>query len=322
MGSYNSEIADEVPPYLRVYKDGTVERLLGTEVTPAAFDSKTGVSSKDIIVIPEAGVTARLYRPNLVTKTQRLPLLVYFHGGAFCISSPSDPKYHNCLNLLVAEAKIIAVSVDYRLVPEHPLPAAYEDSWAVLKWVASHISGEGSEDWLRECVDFSKVFLAGDSAGANLSHHMAIRAGYADHPRIGGLKLRGTIMIHPYFWGEDPIGIEAKDPVRKGMVDKWWQFVCPSGKGCDDPLINPFVDGGAESLSRLACDFIIIFVAQNDILADRGRRYYEFLAKSKWQGKAEMVETPGEDHVFHIFNPCSDKARMLIKRCASFINQV
>ncbi|KAL3505178.1 hypothetical protein ACH5RR_035019 [Cinchona calisaya] len=317
MGSCNSEITHDVPPYIRVYKDGTVERLVGTEVAPATFDPQTGVSSKDIIVIPETGVTARVYRPNnLVKNSQKIPLLIYFHGGAFCIASTSDPKYHNSLNLLVSEAKIIAVSVNYRLVPEHPLPAAYEDSWAVLKWVASHNSGQGSEDWLTQSVDFSKVFLAGDSSGANISHHMAIRA---DHGLLG-IKLRGIVMIHPYFWGEDPIGIEVKDSVRKALVDKWWQFVCPSDKGCDDPLINPFLD--LESFARLACDRIIIFVAQNDILVERGRRYYELLIESKWPGKAEIVETFGEDHVFHIFYPDSEKALDLIKRSSSFINQV
>lgn len=64
------------------------------------------------------------------------------------VSAPADPLYHNnTLNKLVAEANVVAVSVDYRLVPEHPLPAAYEDSWTALQWVASHASedGKGSE---------------------------------------------------------------------------------------------------------------------------------------------------------------------------------
>lgn len=128
-------------------------------------------------------------------------------------------------------------------------------------------------------------------------------------------------MRHPYFWGEEPIGIEAKDPAKKAMVDKAWKFACPSDKGCDDPLINPFLDGNAEKVAGMACDRIIIFVAENDILVERGRLYYEFLINSEWHGKAEIVETPGEDHVFHLFHPNSDKPRSLIKQCASFINQ-
>ncbi|GFY86881.1 alpha/beta-Hydrolases superfamily protein [Actinidia rufa] len=207
MGSNKLEVSVEVLPYLRVYKDGTIERIAGTEVTPADLDPQTA----------------------------------------------SDPLYHNSLNILVSKADIVVLSVDYRRSPEHPLPAAYEDSWAALQWVASHSGGGGSEAWLKESVDFGRVFLAGDSAGANISHHMAIRAGLT---RIEGLKIHGIVMIHPYFWGEEPIGSEVKDPIRKAMVDCWWRFVCPSEKGGDDPLMNPFVDG-APSLSGLACDRVM-----------------------------------------------------------------
>ena len=106
----------EVPPYLRVHKDGTVERYAGIGVVPPGIDSHTNVISKDITIIPETGVTARLYSPNNST-LEKLPLIVYFHGGAYCISSSSDPVYHNSLNKLVAEANIIAISVNYRIAP-------------------------------------------------------------------------------------------------------------------------------------------------------------------------------------------------------------
>ncbi|KAL2457460.1 putative carboxylesterase 2 [Forsythia ovata] len=312
------QVIHDVPPYIRVYKDGTIERLLGSEIAPATFDNQTGVSSKDIVVVPDTGVSVRIYRPNLSTNHQKLPLVVYFHGGAFFISSVSDPLYHNVLNILASEAKIVVVSVDYRRAPEHPLPAAYEDSWDVLQWVASHNSGGGTENWLKENVDFGRVFLAGDSAGANISHHMAIRVGRSGGS-VSGIKIDGILMIQPYFWGEEPTGIEARNPIRKAMVDKWWQFVCPSEKGNNDPWINPLVNG-APNLAGLACDRILVCTAENDILRDRGRLYYQSLVKSQWQGKAEAFETEAEDHVFHIINPTGEKAIKLIKRCAEFIN--
>ncbi|KAH7846975.1 hypothetical protein Vadar_020320 [Vaccinium darrowii] len=317
MDSSKREVSHDIPPYLRVYKDGTVERLFGYEIAPAAFDPLTGVVSKDTVITPETGVSARLYRPNLPPNDQKLPLVIYFHGGAFFISSTADPKYHHSLNVLVSKANIILVSVNYRKAPEHPLPAAFEDSWAALKWVASHVSGGGSEDWLRGKIDFSRVFLAGDSAGANIAQNLAIRVG--SNP-IGDLKLRGIIMIHPYFWGEEPIGEEKKDPGRKSMVDGWWRFVCRTDKGNNDPLINPFVDG-APSLSGLACDWVIVCVAEKDILRDRGRLYYETLVKSGWNGKAEILEIEGVDHVFHIMDPSCEKALYMVKCLACFINQ-
>ncbi|KAJ1376261.1 Alpha/Beta hydrolase fold [Sesbania bispinosa] len=271
----NPEISVEVPPYLRVHKDGTIERLAGTQVVPAGFDSETNVVSKDIVIIPETGVTARLYCPNFTPKNVKLPLVLYFHGGAYCIASPSEPLYHNSLNKLVAEANVVAVSVNYR------------------------------------------VFLAGDSAGANIGHYMAVRLHVLSS---GQFKVPGLIMVHPYFWGKEPIGVEITDPERKKMVDKWWDFVCPSDKGNDDPLINPFVEE-APDLKGVGCNKVLVTIAEKDILRERGKLYHKKLVNSGWKGTAEFYETRGEDHVFHIFNPNSDKAKSLIKRIAAFINE-
>ncbi|GMY28621.1 probable carboxylesterase 2 [Fagus crenata] len=323
MNPSKAEVSLEVPPYLRVYKDGTLERLAGTQVAPSGFDPQTKVESKDIVIIPETGVSARLYRliNNSDDDHKKLPLVLYFHGGAFCISSTSDPFYHNSLNALVADANFIVVSVNYRIAPEHPLPAAYEDCWAALNWVASKAGHD--EPWLKDKADFERVFLVGDSAGANIAHHLAIRAMNNSDLLAGNnlIKLIGIGLINPYFWGEKPIGLEVTDPVRKSMVDKWWDYVCPSDKGGDDLLINPFVDG-APSLANLACQKVFVIVAEKDILRDRGKFYYEKLVNSEWRGKAEMMEIEGEDHVFHIFDPTCQKAKILIQRLASFINQL
>ncbi|KAJ0804801.1 putative carboxylesterase [Helianthus annuus] len=331
MGSLSREILHDVPPYIRVYKDGYIDRLVGTELTPPTTDPETGVISKDIIISPETGISARIFRPPLtITTTQKLPLIIYFHGGAFVIASPAEPKYHTSVAKLVSESRAIAVSVDYRLAPEHPLPTAFDDSYDALKWVSSHApggsgpgseSGSGLEEWIKNDVDFDRIFLAGDSAGATIAHHLTIRVGSKPDPDAS-FKIQGMILINPYFWGKDPIGSEKTDPVRKAMVDKWWEFVCPSDSdhGLDDPLINPFVNG-APDLAGLGCGRVIVTVSEKDILRDRGWAYYEALVKSKWNGNVEMFEVEGEDHVFHIFDPNGDKAVNMIKKLASFVSQ-
>lgn len=315
----SKEVVRDVFPYLKVYKDGTIERLAGTEFAPAGLDPETGVLSKDIVIIPETGVSARLYRPNSTEANQKLPLAIYYHGGGFFLSSTGDPKYHNSLNKLVAEANIILVSVNYRLAPENPLPAAYEDSWAALQWVVGHTKQAGiHEEWLESYADFRRLFLVGDSCGANMAHRFALKLN--DSELSHQIKIQAIAMIFPYFWGKDPIGVEATDHARKSMVDNWWMLVCPSEKGCDDPLINPFTDG-SPSLNGLACHRVLVVVAGKDILRDRGRLYYEKLASSGWQGSAEIMEIPEEDHVFHIIDPRCENAKSLFKRLASFINQ-
>ncbi|KAJ6679171.1 ARYLACETAMIDE DEACETYLASE [Salix purpurea] len=156
------------------------------------------------------------------------------------------------------------------------------------------------------------------AVGANVAHHFALKL--KDCELGQQIKIQAIAMIFPYFWGKDPIGVEVTDEARKSMVDNWWLLVCPSEKGCDDPLINPFTDG-SPSLESLACKKLLVIVAENDILRDRGRLYYEKLVKSGWQGTAKIMEISGEDHVFHIHNPDCENAKTMFKGLASFINQ-
>lgn len=176
--SSKSEVAYERLPMMRVYKDGRVERLFGIDVVPPSTDPVTGVSSKDVTIAVAAAaaatsepsshvISARLFLPKLAG-SRKLPLLIYFHGGAFCVCSPFTAAYHGYLNAIVAEAQVVAVSVNYRKAPEHPIPAAYEDSWAAILWAASHCNGGGPEAWLNEHADFGRVFLSGESAGENM----------------------------------------------------------------------------------------------------------------------------------------------------------
>lgn len=309
------QVAHNVFPYLIEYKDGSVQRLAGIQQTPPGFDPSTRVTSKDILLRPETSLSARIYRPEAACTSEKLPVVIYFHGGAFLIASPAEPLYHGFCNALVGSAKALLVSVDYRLAPEHPLPAAFDDAWAAIQWIAVHAGGDGPESWLNEVADCQRVFLSGDSAGATLAHHVASRVGLPTQVRIEGMAL-----IHPYFWGANPVGSELSDPVRKAVVDKWWEYVCPSDKGCDDPLINPFSDG-APCLDWVECKRMLVMVAEKDILRDRGRLYYDEIVKSKIKRDVEFYETIEQDHVFYLFNPNCQEAKELISKLASFINQ-
>uniref|UniRef100_A0A5B6YRT7 Putative carboxylesterase 2 n=1 Tax=Davidia involucrata TaxID=16924 RepID=A0A5B6YRT7_DAVIN len=319
MASSTSEVIYEFPGFIRLFKDGRVERLTGTDIVPPSINPETGVQSKDVVISPEIGISARLYIPKTTDPNQKLPLLVYFHGGGFCIETAFSPNYHNYLNALVAEANVVVVSVDYRRAPEHHLPVAYDDSWAALKWVASHSNygGHGLDEvWLKDHVDFERVFLAGDSAGANIAHNMAIRVG---SEALDGVTLVGIALIHPYFWGKEPIGAEGADMKKKASVDGFWLLVNPSSTGgSDDPLLNPVLD---PKLSSLGCTKVLVCVAEKDMLRDRGWYYKEELGKSGWGGVVEIMEAKEEDHVFHLFKPTCDNAVAMLKRVASFMNQ-
>ncbi|KAL2249632.1 UNVERIFIED_CONTAM: putative carboxylesterase 13 [Sesamum indicum] len=322
MAAKDDELDFEYPTYFRVYKNGRVERLEGNESLPVGVDPQTGVTSKDVTdIVPGTEVYVRIYLPKLSnsSNTQKLPLLVYTHGGGFCHFSPSSALYHNYLNALVAESQVVAVSVHYRRAPEHPLPVPYEDSWAALQWVASHRSGDGPEAVLNQHADFRRVFLAGDSAGGNIAHNLAMRAGSAD----AGLNLEilGIALVDPYFWGSKPVRSELLDPDGKAFGDQLWRLLSQSsGLDHDDPKINPVAEGGP-SLSGLGCRRVLVSVAEKDILRDRGRLYFEVLGGCGWMGMVEIHEVEGEGHCFHLFDLNHEKAKERMRRMSDFFNR-
>ncbi|KAE8686470.1 putative Carboxyesterase 13 [Hibiscus syriacus] len=98
MESAASEIVTDFPPMLRAYKDGRIERFLGTQIVLPAIDPKTNVESKDIVYSQEISKSVRTYIPP--NAAGKLPLLVYFHGGAFCIETAYFPTGSDdqCIN--------------------------------------------------------------------------------------------------------------------------------------------------------------------------------------------------------------------------------
>ncbi|PIN24684.1 Arylacetamide deacetylase [Handroanthus impetiginosus] len=261
-----------------VYKNGTIQRFIGTDIVPPSIDAKTGVQSKDIIINPQLNITARLYVPKDANPSFKIPLLVYFHGGGFFTESASSPSYHNHLNSVVAEANVVAVS---------------------------------------NYVDFRRVYVGGDSAGANIAHNMAIRVGLDE---MGGVLLNGLFLNCPHFWGKTPIGnMDSDSNIQvKNMMESIWIHAYPNSTGLDDPLLNPGLDS---NLSRLGSKRVLVYVAGNDILNGRGWYYKEALSNSKWSGVVKIVQALGEEHDFGVRFPNTPNAIELVKNFASFLNE-
>lgn len=303
------EILTDLSPIIKVYTDGTVDRLVDFPTAPPSpEDPTTGVASRDAAISPS--ISARLYLPKSASAAaQKLPILVYYHGGGFCIGSAFTAIENRYANILSAAAGAIVVSVEYRLAPEHPLPAAYEDSWEALRWVCL-----GDDPWVSDHGDPARIFVGGDSAGGNIAHNVVIRAG--SDPLPGNVRIRGGVFSCPYFLGVEN---ESGNPTIE-FLRRIWQLVHPSaGGGIDDPLINPGSDG-APSLSGMGCSRILICVAEKDALTNRAVAYAEHVAKSGWAGEVDVVRVEGEDHCFQVFHPERETAKDLINRIASFIS--
>ncbi|KAK1399007.1 2-hydroxyisoflavanone dehydratase-like [Heracleum sosnowskyi] len=303
MNSETTDIAHDFSPFFTVYKNGTLKRHVGSPFMPAA-ENLNGVTSKDVMVSSDTKVTARIFLPESLTPGEKLPVLVYLHGGGFCVESALSYFYAPYTSSLASNCNAIVVSVDYRLAPEYKIPACYDDSWEALKWVVSHASGSGPDPWINEHADFGRVFLAGDSAGATISHTIATWAGVKG---LGSsVKISGIIMIHPFFGNEKP--------------NKLWEYCCSDETGVCDPRLNPAADPGL--LTKLACEKVLICMAENDFLKACGWKYYEALKNSEWNGKVDIEETKGVGHVFHLFDPNCEMAGSLMKTVASFIKAV
>ena len=128
---------------------------------------------------PEGAIPIRIYRPDV---DGAVPTVVFFHGGGFVIGDLDTHDDH--ARLICHDVEAVVVSVDYRLAPEHPFPAGFEDCFASTKWAAEHIAELGG--------DAGRIAVAGDSAGGNLSAAVAIAA-----TREGGPKLAAQLLIYP-----------------------------------------------------------------------------------------------------------------------------
>ncbi|MER7607094.1 alpha/beta hydrolase [Nocardioides sp. NPDC127503] len=112
-----------------------------------------------------AGLKARLYVPE--GASGNAPLLVFLHGGGF-IFGDLDSHDAPC-RLLASESGVKVLSVDYRLAPESPFPAAYDDSVAAFRWAVEHAAELGA--------DPARIGVGGDSAGGNLAAGVALAVG-------------------------------------------------------------------------------------------------------------------------------------------------
>lgn len=124
----------------------------------------------------------RVYRPLGAADEERLPVLVYFHGGGWTIGDldTHDVPCRELANL----ARCAVVAVDYRLAPEHKFPAAFDDAVAATRWVHAHAHALG--------LDSSRLAVGGDSAGGNLAAAVAIALRGAP-----GLRLLMQTLIYP-----------------------------------------------------------------------------------------------------------------------------
>ncbi len=191
------------------------------------------------------------------------PVTMYFHGGGFAVGD-LDTHDGTARDHAVA-AQTLVVSVDYRLAPEHPYPAAVEDVWAATRWVADNAGRFGA--------DASRLAVAGDSAGGTLSAVVAQLARDS-----GGPQLAFQLLWYPStMWDTSlPSFAENADaPVLDNAAIAAFTRWYAGHLDLSDPPAT-LAPGRADDLSAVAPAYVA--VAGHDPLRDDGARYAELLA--------------------------------------------
>lgn len=228
---------------------------------PSPFLAGDEVASIDDRVIegPGGPLRLRLYRPRTDrarTDPRRLPVTLYFHGGGF-VCGPVE-GHDNVCRTLAQRAQTLVVSVDYRLAPEHPFPAANQDALAALRWV--HVNAATLD------ADASRMAVAGDSAGGNLATVLAHEA------RAAGLALRHQLLLYPVTDAgcQTPSFQQFSDGylLSAAMMRWYWRQYLPTASLGADPAASPL-----RCATLAGMPAATVFLAGCDPLHDEGLAY-------------------------------------------------
>lgn len=157
------------------------------------------------------------------------------------------------------------MSVNYPLAPENPLLVAYNDGLKSVMWLKEQALNKEINELLLKNCNFSGIYLAGDSAGANIVHNVSIKLELGEN--VCSLGLKGRILIQPFFGGEIRTNSEeyiAQPPgsaLSLAVSDTYWQLLLPLGSDRDHQWSNPVAKGSSKLgvLPTLVCMWVGYF---------------------------------------------------------------
>ena len=288
-----------LPPYHTVA--AFVARRIYRDTRAALAPKPPQVAEARLLV--GAGVAMRAYRPAGVPKDEKLPALMYYHGGGWTIG---DLDTHDTLCRELANGARCAVfSVDYRLAPEAPFPAAVEDCFSATRYVHENAKNLN--------IDAARIAVGGDSAGGNLAAVVSLMARDA-----GGPPIAFQLLIYP---GTDQ---RCETPshqangkgylLTRESIDFFRASYLPRRADWTDWRASPLL---APDLARLPPAFVL--TAGFDPLVDEGRAYAERLAaagvETAYRQYDDMV------HGFVLFGGAVDTANAAVAECCAALRR-
>uniref|UniRef100_A0A5B6ZQX4 Putative carboxylesterase 15 n=1 Tax=Davidia involucrata TaxID=16924 RepID=A0A5B6ZQX4_DAVIN len=320
MGSL-PHIVEDCRGILQLYSDGSIFRSTNIDFNIPVHEDGS-VIWKDCPYDKNHNLYLRLYKPLSVSvSSNKLPIVFFLHGGGFCVGSRTWPNCHNCCLRLSSGLRALVVAPDYRLAPEHRLPAAMDDAASAVKWLQSQAVSKNPDTWLSDGVDLDRVFILGDSSGGNIAHHLAVQLG-SGSPGLDPVRVRGYVLLAPFFGGTVRTKSEAEGPpepiLNMDILDRFWRLSIPVGGTADHPLANPF-GPASPSLEPVTLDPILVVAGGSELLKDRVEDYARRL--KELGKKVDYVEFEGKQHGFFTNEPYSEVANGVLKIIQKFISE-
>jgi acetyl esterase/lipase len=237
------------------------------------------------------GVAGEWASPRSPANANTRATILYLHGGAYCIGSPAT---HRALTSRLAQATGLSVfAVDYRLAPEHPMPAAVEDA------VSVYIS----------LIERGPVFVAGDSAGGGL----ALATALAVQQR--GVSAPAALVLFSPWVDLTTCAISDKAPKGEAMLSVSWLRTCArhylAGQDAAAPLASP-IYGDLRGLPAT-----LVQTGTDDLLHGEAVRVHGELQTAGIAVRCEIV--PARWHVFQLHAGLLPSANAAVDRAAAFI---
>ena len=225
--------------------------------------------------------------------------ILYLHGGGYCVAGPST--FRNFTSRLSAASGMAVLSLDYRLAPEHPFPAAVRDSVPAFAWMTAN--GPGGPG------NAAGAFVAGDSSGGGLAIATLVKI-----RDLGDRQANAAIAISP--WADMTLSGESwqtrKDVdvwITRELIERMIDWILPNG-GRNQPLISPVL-ANLEDLPPL-----YLFAGDHEVLRDDTTRLAELARMMGVEVRAEIV--PEMLHIFPIF-PQLPEAREALEKMGRFL---
>ncbi len=292
-----------LPPYQDV--PPAVARRIYRDTRAATAPAVPEVGSVRLLLMPgPAGpIAVRAYRPAGTAAEEMLPALLFFHGGGWVIG---DLDTHDVVCRQLANGARCAVfSVEYRLAPESPFPAAVDDCVAATHHVLSDAKSLG--------VDSRRVAVGGDSAGGNLAAVVCLTARDA-----GGPAPCFQLLVYPAT--DQRAGFPSHKANAEGylltrkVMDYFSGHYLPRASDWTDWRASPLL---AESLAGLPPAYVL--TAGYDPLVDEGRAYAERLAREGV--KTAYREYPDMVHGFLLMGGALDTANVAVEGCCEALRE-